>query len=105
MAAVPPDSVGGGQQSSAPGIAALPLGIAIVLALGLTLYPPLLTTPSGKADHLAATLALWSMSAGFVRGVGFIPKHVAARLLFSTPACLIGLALAIALIARHWMAA
>ena len=37
----------------------------------------------------------WAMSAGFVRGVGFVPRHVAWRLLFSSLACLLGLALAV----------
>ena len=91
-------------QAADPGVALLPLAIAIVLALLLTLYPPILTTPAGKADLLAATLALWAMSAGFIRGVGFVPKHPAPRLLFSTFACLLGLALSVLLIARHGIA-
>ena len=87
-----------------PGVAWLPLAIAIALTLLLTLYPPILTTPAGKADHAAATLALWAMSAGFVRGVGFVPRHVVPRLLFSTAACLLCLALSVTLIARHGIA-
>ena len=87
-----------------PGAALVPLIIAIALTLLLTIYPPILTTPAGKADHAAATLALWSMSAGFIRGVGFVPRNRALRMLFSTAACLVGLALAAALIARHGIA-
>jgi len=84
-----------------PGVSFLPLGIAIALTLLLTVYPPILTTPTGKADHAAATLALWSMSAGFIRGVGFVPLNRVLRVLFSTAACLVCLALATAMIARH----
>jgi predicted membrane protein len=41
-------------------------------------------------------LIFWSMSAGFVRGVGFIPRHWLPRLLLSSLAC--GLALGLALV-------
>lgn len=85
----------------APGIAFLPLGIAIVITLVLTIYPLVLTDAAGRADHPAAMFALWAMSAGFVRGVGFVPARRALRLLFSTPACLLSLALSVALVARH----
>lgn len=85
------------------GIATLPLGIAIALTLTLTIYPLVLTTAAGRADHLAATLALWAMSAGYIRGVGFIPKNRGLRLLFSTGACLLTLAMAVVLIVRHGM--
>ena len=91
-------------QAANPGIALLPLVIAIVLALLLTIYPPILTTPQGRADHAAATLALWAMSTGFIRGVGFVPKHVVPRVLFSTAACLLCLALSVVLVARHGIA-
>ena len=86
------------------GVAWLPLAIAIALTLLLTVYPPILTTPAGKADHAAATLALWAMSAGFIRGVGFVPRHVVPRLLFSTTACLVCLSLSAMLIVRHGIA-
>lgn len=83
------------------GVSLLPLIVAIALTLLLTVYPPILTTPAGKADHVAATLALWSMSAGFICGVGFVPRNRLLRMLFSTTACLVCLALAAALIAQH----
>lgn len=75
---------------------------ALLTALGLmlvgTLYPPLLTDATGQADHRLALLAMWAMSAGFVRGVGFLPRLRLWRWLFSTPA--MGLALAAALLLR-----
>ena len=92
------------ETASERGVSLLPLIVAIALTLLLTVYPPILTTPAGKADHAAATLALWSMSAGFIRGVGFVPRNRLLRVMFSTAACLVCLALSAMMIARHWIA-
>lgn len=100
-----PSDPGADQADATPGVAILPLGIAIVLTLTLTIYPLVLTTATGRADHLAATLALWAMSAGYIRGVGFVPNNPVLRLLFSTGACLLTLAASVALIARHGLIA
>jgi predicted membrane protein len=75
-------------------MALLPLTVAIVITLVLTIYP-LLLAHGGKANHLAAMLAFWSMSAGYVRGVGFTPRYPLWKLLFSTTTCLVTLAAAI----------
>ena len=101
MAVVVPDRPA--ETASEPGVSLLPLIIAIALTVLLTVYPPILTTPAGKADHAAATLALWSMSAGFIRGVGFVPRNRLLRVLFSTAACLLCLALSATMIAQHWI--
>jgi predicted membrane protein len=77
-----------------PGIAALPLAIGLGLLVVMTILPGIATDAAGKADHTAAMLIFWSMSAGFVRGVGFIPQHALPRLLLSTLACLLALGLA-----------
>ncbi|UCV13885.1 cyd operon YbgE family protein [Quatrionicoccus australiensis] len=77
------------------GLAILPLGIGLVLLVVMTILPGIATDRQGRADHLLAMLIFWSMSAGFVRGVGFIPRHWLPRLLLSTLAC--GLALSLAL--------
>lgn len=79
-------------QSDAEGhsqIALLPLVIALSICLFVSIFPQLLVQ-KGIANHGAASLLFWAMSAGFIRGVGFIPKHLLPRLLFSTYACLIG---------------
>ena len=68
------------------------LGIAIML--GLTAYPALLATPDGKADHPAALLLFWAMSASFVRRVGFVPHNRFIRLLLGGPAALLALLVA-----------
>lgn len=70
------------------------------LLLGLTImlvgtgYPPLMADAAGKADHLLATPLFWAMSAGFVRGVGFVPRVALWRWLFSGWACTAALLLA-----------
>jgi predicted membrane protein len=67
---------------------------AILMMLAGTGYPLLFARGDGHADHRLALLSFWAMSAGFVRGVGFIPRHVAWRMLLSGRACLFALALA-----------
>lgn len=70
---------------------------AIVIMLAGTAYPPLLMTASGRVDHSLAMTIFWSMSAGFVRGVGFIPVGRVWRYLFSGWACLAALVTALLL--------
>ena len=54
----------------------------IVMAVG-TVYPYIVTNGAGHADHTLAMLLFWAMSAGLVRGVGFVPRHwVNAGLVF-----------------------
>jgi len=84
-----------------PCVAWLPLALAIAITLGLTIYPLLLLSANGLADHRAALFAFWAMSAGYVRGVGFIPRHRLLRWIFSTGACLSSLAVAILLIIQQ----
>jgi len=86
---------GASNKSKAPGMAFLPLGIALILLVLMTILPSMATNAHGKADHPAALLIFWAMSAGFVRGVGFIPLHWLPRLLLSGYACTIILALAL----------
>ncbi|HJV26182.1 MAG TPA: cyd operon YbgE family protein [Aromatoleum sp.] len=74
---------------------------AILIMLFITAWPGVLTTAKGTADHRAAALLFWAMSARFVSGVGFTPRAAAWRLLFSAPAWLAGIALAAALLLRH----
>lgn len=85
--------------SSAPAkpvrIAWLPLLAAIAIALGITANPRWLTDSAGHADHWAAMALFWAMSAGFVRGVGFVPRLPPLRGLLSGAACAVGLALAV----------
>lgn len=77
-----------------PGLHWPSLLAGIVLMLAGTAYPLLFARPDGHADHGLAMLLFWAMSAGFVRGVGFIPAHRVWRVLFSGWACLGALGLA-----------
>lgn len=67
---------------------------AMLLMLGGTAAPLLFADASGAADHTLAMLVFWGMSAGFVRGVGFIPRHAVFRWLFSGWAVLAAIGLA-----------
>ncbi|MBP3222100.1 MAG: hypothetical protein J6M43_08720 [Neisseriaceae bacterium] len=62
---------------------------ALVLMVVLSLAPFLLVKPQdGSADHTLSSLLMWSMSAAFVRGFGFIPKNRIARYLLGTVAAI-----------------
>lgn len=74
---------------------------AIAIMLVGTLYPPLMADPTGKADHVLALAVFLAMSAGLIRGVGFVPRHVLWRTLFSGWGCAGALALAFYLKAQH----
>lgn len=73
----------------------LAVGLAVMLAG--TLYPPLMADAAGRADHGLAMALFWAMSAGFVRGVGFVPRFGPWRWLYSGWAVVAALALAAAL--------
>ena len=77
------------------GIRPLPLLTAILIMLGITAWPAALSGPQGEADHWAAFALFWAMSAGFITGVGFQPRFVLWRVLFSGMACLLGCAIAL----------
>jgi predicted membrane protein len=73
------------------------LTVAIVIMLVATLYPPLMVNAAGQVDHGLMTALFFAMSAGFVRGVGFVPQALAWRWLFSSWACLAALAAALSM--------
>lgn len=70
----------------------LSLLIAVTIMLVCTLYPPLMASVDGKADHGLATALFTAMSVAFVRGVGFVPRARVWRWLFSGWTCLVALA-------------
>lgn len=72
-----------------PGLAWLPLLLALLILIVVTVLPGVATDANGKADHTAAMLMLSAMSAGFVRGVGFIPRNLIGRVLLSGAAAVI----------------
>jgi predicted membrane protein len=73
----------------------LPSLLAGLVLMGVgSVYPLLFTNATGQADHGLATALFWAMSAGLVRGVGFVPRLALWRWLFSGWACAVGLLLA-----------
>lgn len=66
------------------------LALAVLIMVAGTLYPPLMTDSAGHADHAQTSLLLWAMSAGFVRGVGFMPRRAVWRWLLSGWSCALG---------------
>ncbi len=68
--------------------------VALAIMVGGTIYPPLMADAAGKPDHGLAMLLFWAMSAGFIRGVGFVPRAAFWRWLFSGWACTVALLLA-----------
>lgn len=74
---------------------------AVLLMLAGAIYPVMLSDGAGQARHDVATAVFVAMSAGLVRGVGFLPRARLWRWLFSGWTCALGLALAVAL---TWLA-
>lgn len=70
--------------------------LALLIMFAVTLYPPMLADAGGHADHRLATLVLVAMAAGFVRGVGFVPRRWLWRLVFSGWTC------SLAMLAAAW---
>jgi predicted membrane protein len=83
------DAVPGGAAVHLPSLL-----VAVAIMLGGSVYPQLFARADGTADHGLAMALFWAMSAGFVRGVGFLPRALVWRLLFSGWSCLAGLLLA-----------
>ncbi len=55
---------------------------ALALMLLVTLLPRALATADGSPiNHGTLTLIMWGLSAGFVHGVGFVPRHRVLRIL------------------------
>lgn len=83
------------------GFRLLSLLTGVVLIVLLTVFPQVAMDRWGAADHVAALLLLWSMSAGLVSGVGFMPAGGVPRLLLSSQACLLALVPGVLRVAGH----
>ena len=75
------------------------LATALFIMLGGTVYPLALLRADGSANQGLALALFWAMSAGMVRGVGFVPRARRWKLLFSGWSCLGALLLGAVL---HW---
>lgn len=79
------------KESQTNGISWIPLLGAVSIMFTLSIYPNILVRTDGTVDRIASYLLIWSMSAGFIRGVGFIPRQQLLALLFSGPASIVAL--------------
>jgi predicted membrane protein len=70
------------------------LMVGLLIMVTGTIYPLLFTSAIGRADHGLAMALFWAMSAGLVRGVGFVPRAWGWKLLFSAWSCCAALGLA-----------
>lgn len=68
--------------------------VAICIMLVSTIYPLIFARQDGSADHGLAFALFWAMSAGLVRGVGFVPRTLIWKVVFSGGSCLAGLIVA-----------
>ena len=58
------------------------LASALALMILVTVFPRGLTVADGSPiSHGVLTLIMWGMSAGFVHGVGFVPRNKVLRVL------------------------
>ena len=87
--------------SNRPGLQLPSLLVGLFIMVGGTVYPLAMTDTTGQADHGVAVLLLWSMAAGFVRGVGFVPRMPAVRMVLSGWACCVALMSAVLLKLFH----
>lgn len=67
--------------------------VALALMLLVTLLPRGLTTEDGSPiGHGMLTLIMWGLSAGFVHGVGFVPRNRILRVLLGPLVAWLGMA-------------
>lgn len=82
-----------GAKPAAGGISPFSLGVGLALLLLMTARPDLATGADGRVDYPLTLLVFWAMNAGFVRGVGFLPRHWLPRIVLSGGACVLALTL------------
>lgn len=71
------------------------LAVGILIMLTGSIYPMIFADKDGQASHSIAIALFWSMSAGLVRGVGFIPENKILKYIFSAYACASGIIIAL----------
>ncbi|SDG48129.1 cyd operon protein YbgE [Pseudomonas benzenivorans] len=61
---------------------ALSLLLAVPLSLVLLVHPAAMLDAEGRYSHGLLMLAMWGVAAGFVHGVGFVPRAWLWQLVF-----------------------
>ncbi|HEY9146103.1 MAG TPA: cyd operon YbgE family protein [Thiobacillus sp.] len=83
-------------------------GVSLVSALALmvlvTILPRGLAAPDGSAiDHGILALIMWGMSAGFVHGVGFVPRDKILRVLLGPIAAWLGMGVGLVFYGQYFL--
>jgi predicted membrane protein len=80
------------------------LTAAITMMLLVTLLPRALTTADGSAiSHGVLMLIMWGMSAGFVHGIGFIPRNAVVRVLLGPVVAWLGMGVALIFYVQYFL--
>lgn len=59
--------------------------VSILIAISLSallLVNPLALVQNGQVHVMLASVWMWSMTASYVHGIGYIPRHIVLRILF-----------------------
>lgn len=78
--------------------------LAVALMCAITVYPNGFLDHTGAVNHGLATLLMWGIAAGFVHGVGFVPRTRLWRLLLGPWAALPLMAVGVTLLTRNLVA-
>lgn len=77
---------------------------ALTLMLLVTLLPRALTVDDGSPiGHGVLTLIMWGLSAGFVHGVGFIPRSPVLRVLLGPLAAWMGMTVGVFFYVQYFL--
>jgi predicted membrane protein len=80
------------------------LGAAITLMLLITLLPRGLTSADGSAiSHGLLSLIMWGMSAGFVYGIGFVPRNRVLRVVLGPVVAWMGMGAALIFYVQYFL--
>lgn len=80
------------------------LATAFALMLLVTLFPRPLTTPDGSPiGHSALMLIMWGLAAGFVHGVGFVPRNRLLRIVLGPVVAWLGMGLGLVFYIRYFL--
>jgi cyd operon protein YbgE len=83
---------------------ALSLLLAFGLMLLITLLPRGLTVEDGSPlGHGVLALVMWGMSAGFVHGVGFIPRNRVLRVLLGPVVAWLGISVGLFFYVQYFL--